>query len=207
MLPEKLQTILTEYDPEDIAISILQVDNENPDPSFKIQVSGFGYNDDENYVLEWIIKTVQFRSSRISFDPASSIEISNDDPLLWYYSDKQCSIYFNGSCNDTDKLFLDLYRVHNSIFNGQLNFEETLNQPYNFDSLIQSKNGLLASGPKKLLEKYAPALSRHNIQYSIIGDRVPQYWDGQKHNDETGNAKVLFIDNSYIIADDFVFVG
>jgi len=207
VLPEKLQDILTNHDPEDIAISILQVDNENPDPSFKIQVSGFGYNGEENYVLEWIIKTIQFRSSRISFDPGSSIEISNDDPLLWYYSDKLCSIYFNGSCNDTDKLFLDLYRVHNSIFNGQLNFEETLNQPYNFDSLIQSENGLLASGPRKLLEKYAAALSKHNIQYSIIGDRVPQYWDGQKHNDENGNAKVLFIDNSYIIADDFVFVG
>lgn len=207
MLPEKLQDILTNYDPEDIAISFLQVDNENADPSFKIQVSGFGYNDEENYVLEWTIKTVQYRSSKISLDAASSIEISNNDPLLWYYSDKQCSIYFNGSCSDTDKLFLDLYRLHNSIFNGLLNFEETLNQPHNFDSLIQSKNGLLASGPRKLLEKYATVLDRHNIQYSIIGDRVPQYWDGQKHNNETGNAKVLFVDNSYIIADNFVFVG
>ena len=207
MLPIKLQNILTEHDPEDIAISILQVDNENPDPSFKIQVSGFGYNDEENYVLEWIIKTVQFRSSRISFDPASSIEILNDDPILWSYSDKQCSLYFNGSCSDTDKLFLELYRVHNSIFNGLLNFEDTLNQPYDFESLIQSKNGLLANGPRKLLEKYATVLDRHNIKYSIIGDRVPQYWDGEKHNDETGNAKVLFIDNSYIVADKFVFIG
>jgi hypothetical protein len=207
VLPEKLQDILTNHDPEDIAISILQVDNDNPDPSFKIQVSGFGYNDEENYILEWIIKTVQFRSCRISFDPASSIEISNDNPLLWYHSDKQCSIYFDGSCGDTDKLFLELYRVHNSVFNGLLNFEETLNQPFNFDRLIQAKNGLLASGPRKLLEKYATVLDRYNIRHSIIGDQVPQYWDGGKHNDETGNAKVLFIDNSYIIADEFIFVG
>ena len=207
MLPEKLQNILTNHDPEDIAICILQVDNENPDPSFKIQVSGFGYNDEENYVLEWIIKTVQFRSSRISFDTASSIEISNNDPLLWYYSDKHCSLYFNGSCCDTDKLFIDLYRIHNSIFNGLSNFEDTLNQPNNFDNLIQSKNGLLASGPRKLLDKYATVLDKHNILYSIIGDRVPQYWDGEKHIDETGNAKVLFIGSSYIIADKFVFVG
>ena len=207
MLPEKLQDILTNHDPEDIAISFLQVDNENMEPIFKIQVSGFGYNDEENYVLEWRIKTVQYRSSRISLDAASSIELSNDDPLLWYYSDKQCSIYFKGYCSDTDKLFLDLYRVHNSIFNGLLNFEETLNQPSNFDSLIQSKNGLLANGPRKLLEKYATVLDKHKMQYSIIGDRVPQYWDGEKHIDEIGNATVLFIDSSYIIADKFVFVG
>lgn len=206
MLPEKLQDILTNHDPEDIAISILQVDNETPDPSFKIQVSGFGYNDEENYVLEWTIKTERYRSSRISLEAASSIKIIIDNPLLWYYSDKQSSIYFKGFCNDTDKLFLDLYRAHNSIFDGLQNFEETLNQPYNFDSLIQSKNGLLASGPRKLLEKYANVLDSHNIQYSIIGDRVPQYWDGEKHNDETGNAKVLFIDKSYIIADEFFFV-
>lgn len=207
MLPKKLQNILANHDPEDIAISFLKVDNENEEPTFKIQVSGYGYNGEENYVLEWTIKTVQYRSSRIFLDPASSIKISNDDPLLWYYSDKQCSIYFKGSCTNIDQLFLDLYRLHNSIFKGRLKFEETLNQPYNFGSLIKSTNGLLASGPRKLLEKYATVLERYDIQYSIIGDRVPQYWDGRKLNEETGNAKVLFIDNSYIIADRFVFVG
>lgn len=207
MLPEKLQEILKTHDSEDIAISFLQFDNENKGPSFKIEVSGFGYNEEENYVLVWTINTIHHRSSKISFEVASSIEISNDNPLLWYYSDKQCSIYFNGCYNDTDKLFLDLYRIHNNIFKGLLNFEDTLNQPYNFDSLIQSQNGLLASGPRKLLEQYATVLDRYDISYSIIGDRVPQYWDGQKHNEEIGNAQVLFIDNSYIIADNFVFVG
>jgi hypothetical protein len=206
VIPEKLQNILTNHDPEDIAIYFLQVDNENADPSFKIQVSGFGYNDEENYVLEWTIKTIQYRSSKISLDKASSIKISSDEPLLWYYSDKHCSLYFNGSCSDTGNLFLDLYRLHNSLFYGLLNFEDTLNQPYNFDNLIQSKNGLLAIGPRKLLEKYATILDRYNIQHSIIDDKVPQYWNGEKNIDETGNAKVLFIDSSYIIADKFVFI-
>lgn len=207
MLPEKLQHILKDHDPEDISILILKIDNKEAELNLKIQVSGFGYNDEENYILEWTIKTIQYRSSRVCFDTASSIEISIDEPLLWYYSDKQSSIYFNGSCNDTDKLFLDLYRVHNSIFKGQLNFEDTLNQSYKFDSLLKSNNGLLASGPRKLLEEYATVLNRHNIKYSIIGDIVPQYWNGQKNNEEIGNAKVLLIDNSYIIADKFVFVG
>ncbi|MEX6690183.1 hypothetical protein QTN47_21920 [Danxiaibacter flavus] len=207
MLPEKLQDILTNHDPEDIAISFLRVDYENENPSFRIQVSGLGYNDEKNYFFEWKINTVQYRSSKIYLDTASSIEISNDNPLLWYYSDKQCSMYFKGDCSDSDKLFLDLYRIHNSIFNGQLNFEDSLNQPYNFYNLIQSKNGLLAKGPRKLLEEYATILKRHNIGYTIIGDRIPQYWDGQNHKEEIGTAKILFIDNSYIIADEFNFVG
>lgn len=207
MLPEKLQSILKGHDPEDIEISILQVDMEKTDPIFRIQVSGFDYNDQDDYVLEWTVKTIHYRSSKISFDAASSIEISNDDPLLWYYSDQQCSIYFNGYCSDTDKLFLDLYRVHRSLFKGLMNFEETLNQPYNFGNLIQSKNGLFGFGPRTLLEKYATVLERHKIQYSIVGDRVAQYWNGEKYIDETGNAKVLFIDNSYIIADEFIFIS
>jgi hypothetical protein len=206
VIPKKLQDILTNHDPEDIAISFLQINNENAEPSFKIQVSGFGYNDEESYVFEWTINTVQYRSSRISLELASSIEISNDATLLWYYSDKQCSMYFNGYCSDTDNLFLALYRVHNNIFEGLLNFENTLNQPSNFDRLIQSKNGLLASGPRKLLEQYATVLNTYNINYSIIGDRVPLYWDGEKHLEEIGNAHILFIGNSYIIADKFVFM-
>lgn len=57
------------------------------------------------------------------------------------------------------------------------------------------------------MNMYADVLAKHNMTYSIIGDLVPTFWDGEKHVIETGKAKVLFIDNSYIIADDFDFAG
>ncbi len=206
MLPQKLTDILNEHDPEDIAISITKIDYETNNLKFVIKVKGFGYNDEENYEYSWTVNVSQYRTSKISLDFASSISISDTHPLLWQYSDKQSEIYFNGNCSDTDKLYLDLYKSHYACMEGLLDFEETINQSKDFDQLLKSQNGLLASGPNKLMILYADVLTRHRLHYSIIGDRVPTFWDGEKHVVEIGNAKVLFIDSAYIIADDFDFV-
>ena len=124
---------------------------------------------------------------------------------LAFTLDKQSQLYFRGACSDSDKLFLDLYRVHNSIFGGLLNFETTINQAYNFGNLMKSRNALLASGPRQLMDEYRVVLERHKLECSIIGDRIPTYWDGENHVLENGSAKVLFIDNGYMIADAFEF--
>ena len=207
MLPQKLQQILNDHDPEDISISILKIVFECQDPTFKIRISGDGYNDESNYIIEWTVNTVRFRTSRLSFDFASQIVLLDNHPLLWQYSDKQSQLYFRGACSDSDKLFLDLYRVHNSIFGGLLNFESTINQAYNFGNLMKSRNALLASGPRQLMDEYRVVLERHNLECSIIGDRIPTYWDGENHVLENGSAKVLVIDNGYMIADAFEFTA
>lgn len=207
MLPKRLTDILKEHDPEDISISITKLDFETNKLNFILRVAGFGYNDEDNYDCRWTVNVVQYRTSKISLDFASSISISDTHPLLWKFSDKQSELYFNGDCNDADKLFLDLYRTHKVYFEGLTDFEDTINQPDNFEQLLKSKNGLLATGPNKLMNVYADVLAKHGLTYSITGDRVPTFWDGEKHVVETGHAKVLFIDSSYIVGDDFEFVG
>ncbi|HEU5166483.1 MAG TPA: hypothetical protein VFU29_13120 [Chitinophagaceae bacterium] len=207
MLPKRLIDILNEHDPEDIAISITKIDYETNNLNFIIKVSGFGYNDEENYEYRWTVNVIQYRTSKISLNFASSISISDNHPVLWQFSDKQSQLYFNGNCNDVDKLFLDLYRTHNICFEGLIDFEDTINQSDSLDHLLKSKNGLLATGPNKLMIMYADVLTKHNMNYSIIGDRVPTFWDGEKHVSETGKAKVMFMDNFYIVADDFDFVS
>jgi hypothetical protein len=207
VLPKRLTEILNDHDPEDIAISITKIDFETNNLNFVLKVSGFGYNDEDNYEYRWTVNTEHYRTSKFSLDFASSISISDTHPLLWQFSDKQSELYFNGNCNDPDKLFLDLYKSHQACFEGLTDFEETINQHDNFEPLLKSRNGLLASGPNKLMSMYADVLPKHNLTYSIIGDRVPTFWDGDKHVLETGKAKVLFIDSSYIIADDFNFVS
>ena len=108
MLPQKLQEILNDHDPEDISISILKIVFEGQDTTFQIRVSGDGYNDESNYIYEWTVNTVRFRTSRLSFNLASQIVLVDNHPLLWQYSDKQSQLYFRGACSDSDKLFLDL---------------------------------------------------------------------------------------------------
>ena len=83
MLPERLTEILNDHDPEDIAISITKIDFETNNLNFVIKVSGFGYNDEDNYEYSWTVNTEYYRTSKFSLDFASSISISDTHPLLW----------------------------------------------------------------------------------------------------------------------------
>ncbi|MVN23524.1 hypothetical protein GO621_18550 [Mucilaginibacter sp. HMF7410] len=206
MLPKILKDILENYDPEDLDIVIKKVDYQASNPKLDIQVSVHGYHEQDNFVQRWNIETIQYRQSKFSLDYSSSLEISNDHPILWQFSDYQSSIYFSGNCSDPNLMFIDLYKLHKSLFEGLISFEETLNQGNDFCNFISnSTSGLLANGPKKLLVKYGEILKKYNLNYTIIGDRIPTYWNGEKHETEVGNAKVLFIDSSYIVADEFLF--
>ena len=207
MIPKDLSDILENYDPEDFDVVITKVDYETTNPKFDIQCSVKSYNDEDNFIRRWTIDTKQHRQSKISLDFASTFEISNDHPILWQFSDKQSEIYFSGHCSDADKLFIDLYKTHKSLFGNFTAFEDTVHFANDFKHLMKTSSGLLSNGPNKLMIKYAELLEPYNLSYSLIGDRMPTYYDceNEKHITETGNAKVLFIDNSYIVADEFIF--
>lgn len=204
MLPKELSDILEDYDPDDFDIVITKVDRDISNSKFDLQLF-VQSNTEENHDRIWTISTKQYRKSKISFEYASTLEISQDHPILWQFSDKQSEIYFNGNCKDIDRLYLNLSNVHKGIFQDLLPFDESLNDTTDFYKLMNASNGLLARGPQKLLKQYEEILEQHSLKCSIIGDRVPTYWDGDKHVTESGNAKVLFVDNSYIIADEFEF--
>ncbi len=206
VIPKDLSAILENNDPEDFDIVITKVDNETSNPELGIQFCVKIHNNEDNFVRRWAIATKQYRKSRFSFDFASSLQISQDHPILWQFSDKHSDVYFRGHCHDADKLYLDLYKIHRALFEDLLPFEDTLTSVIDFNKLMTLPYGLLASGPQKLMKQYADILEQHNLSCSMIGDRTPTYWDGEKHATETGNAKVLFIDDSYIIAEEFHFL-
>ena len=202
MLPKKLSDILDNYDPEDLDIIISKVDYDNTNSKFDFQLSIISWTE-EKFDHAWFVKTKQYRKSKILFDRASTLQIAKEHPVLWEFSDIQSEIYFNGQCNNIDQLYLGLCKVHKALFKDLTAFDETING-IDFYQLMSASNGLLAKGPKKLLVQYGEVLEQNGIKYSIIGDSMPTYWNGQ-HLPEVGNAKALFIDNSYIIADEFQF--
>jgi hypothetical protein len=204
MLPNDLIELLEKNDPEDINIVFTKIDHEKSNPTFEIRLST--QDDGSTIIRHWTIKTEQFRKSRISSDYASSIEIYHDHPILWQFSDIQSQVYFNGTCSDPDKLFVDLYKTHRLLFGDFISFDDTIHRSSDFNKILKYTNGLFATGPRKVISEYANLLGKYNLTYSIIGDRLPTYWDNEKHVTETGSAKVLFIDSSYIIADEFIVV-
>jgi hypothetical protein len=206
VVPKDLINILENNDPEDISIVITKINFETSSPNFDIKVTVQGYNNDDNVVRQWTIKTVQYRKSKISLEFASTLELNQNHPILWQFSNTHAEIYVSGHCSEPDKLFVSLYKIHKILFEDLIPFSDSIRDAIDFNWLTNSPNGLLAQGPKKLMTEYANILGQHNLEFSIVGERVPTYWDGEKHVTETGNAQVLFIDNSYIIADEFQFL-
>lgn len=152
---------------------------------------------------EWTIRAVDHRDNRITLGQAGGFLLKNDRPLLWRFSDFQCELYFNGKCKNPVNLIADLFRLETDLFRGYQSFGASLNGE--IFKLLDAGHGLLAKGPKKLLEKYAQHLEEYSIDHSVINDRLPVYWDGKAYIPETRGYKIMLFgpESSYIIAKDF----
>ena len=76
-----------------------------------------------------------------------------------------------------------------------------------FERLFQLQGGLLAKGPKRLLNAYARCLEASNMKWSIIGERKPSHFSNLEDRGAESNLQTLTIGqtSAYIIAEDFIF--
>lgn len=206
MLPKLIEDILDDSDPEDLQIVIEKVNYEFVNPTFDIQLSAIKFNEGDNIVQHWTIEPYNYRTCNFSLGFASTLQIDVHHPLLWQFSDIQSSMYFSGHCSNPDRLFIELYKIHTSLVENFISFDDVLHRISDFETAMKSASGLFAIGPKKLLMAYAECAKKYNLKSTIIGDRIPTYWNGEQHIEESGQAKVLFLDDSYIIADAFNFI-
>lgn len=200
VLPKKLAEVLDHYNIADRNFYITKANWLEDVLTIDIVLN---FQDHENgFVTQnWTIEAINPKGNRISFESASTIEGKNDDPLLWVFTDIQCQLYYSGHCTNQAKLFFDLYATHRRIFGDYIDFDipVALQAPFKYTS------GLLAQGPKNLMEEYAVCLRQNGMEASIIGDSSRQVWSSQQFDPIEQNIKVLFIGNSYIIADNFLF--
>lgn len=206
MLPKELLDIFNDYDEDDINLGIVKTDFATEPLIVEVAISVQDFDDSEIINRKWTIQIHGHRKSKLSFDLASSLGLKEDHPLLWEFNDTLCDLYFNGQFTDPARLFVDLYKIHSSLFGNYISFETFLNDTGDIYKLLNASSGLLAKGSRKLLTMYGSCLEQYNLKHSMISERQPRYWDGKQFVPERGNAKVLFIGDSYIIADKFIFI-
>ena len=202
MVPEELDDIFSRFSEHYLYIYIKKVEHDTTD--FIIDITAEVRHNTEPIFQKWTITAKNHRRNRIFFESASSISIAADHPLLWQFTDIQCQLYFSGECRDVPKLFYDLYHVHQDVFGRYDCFdmeaaEETYKKPFQYTS------GYLTQGPKTLMEMYGECLRQNGMDYSAIEDRQPTYWDGQQYVPELKDLEILFIGDTYVIAEDFLF--
>lgn len=206
MLPKDLTDIFEEYNEDYIDLYIVKTDRSEDDLIIDFIVEFRDIADSDSISRKWTIIASGHRKHRISFDAESLIEIKNDHPLLWEFTDTQCQLYFAGQCQNIERLFYDLYLIHNDTFGKyQCCFDVSLFKTSNHFKPFQYSNGLLAQGSKKLMEKYGACLKKNGLDFTFLGERPAGHWRYQQFIPEK-ELKVLLMGDTYLIAEDFTFV-
>lgn len=204
-LNSELDEILTSLEfEEDGGIYITGTDWYQDDLKLEIAVnSGL----DEGSQL-WEAQVTGVREELIKSTWADDLRLLNDHVLLWPYNGTVSELYFSSPTEKPHELYVAVVEAHQRAVNNWIPLDRFINiKPYlPLLKLCKSTNALFAKGPTELLEIYAKVLSDFNMKPNIFGERTPKRWINKQFEEEAGNLKVLFVGESYIVAEDFDFI-
>ncbi|NML40133.1 hypothetical protein HHL17_23240 [Chitinophaga sp. G-6-1-13] len=201
LLEEYISYIRKNFDPEeiDIRVSTLNVHDEQPFLSLNITF------DDEDVSPEKILlDLIQFKEIKLQDTVFSDIALLDEHPLLWKYNDFQSSLFFSKATGDQYKLFWELYRAHRGVYEELLPLDTYLNIALLDRSSFLPSFGLFANGPQKLMNIYAECLEGEGVSCSQTNISPPTLWDGSRYTKGFQRPKILFLNKSFIIAEDFI---
>ncbi|MGV8984391.1 hypothetical protein, partial [Clostridium sp.] len=133
----------------------------------------------------------------------NSFDLLKEHVLLWDYTQATCQLYFNGITENVSGLIGELYLEHLSITEGWIPLSKYLNDMIDIRELIEGKHGLLAEGPRNIIEDYSEVLNRFNINTSVISNVNVQYWDGFQWIKGPAPYCILIFGCSFVIAKEF----
>jgi hypothetical protein len=106
-----------------------------------------------------------------------ALALLDEHPLLLPQTAPTTELYVRDAPEDVAHLLLDLKRAHDEVTAGWLPFDDFLNRGY---AAIGSRPataggmGLLARGPRPLLDAYAEVAGRHGMGPRLVGGRDPE---------------------------------
>lgn len=206
MLPRELNDIFEEYAEDEYSLYVTKAEYSGDKFIIDFALDVQDINEKGAISQKWTIQASRHKKNQVSFDFTDFIKIEDDHPLLWEFTDTQCQLYFTGQCKDPAKLFYDLYVTHKRIFGKYQCFNISFGEETSYFTLFKYSNGLLTQGSKKLMKKYASCLRQNELDFTIIGERPAMNCDGEQFTLERVDLKVLFLGDTYIIAEDFSFV-
>jgi hypothetical protein len=120
----------------------------------------------------------------------SSMQISDNHPLLIDHIDPIASVHLASGIADKEKFGDELETVVKDIFGGWRSLEDYLNMPLNI--FFEKDFGILMFAPITYAEAAIEMAEAMGVKLTIRGLRKQE-----------GNPRVIFFDEHYIIAEDF----
>ncbi|MCB9184704.1 MAG: hypothetical protein H6591_12400 [Flavobacteriales bacterium] len=145
----------------------------------------------------WRCTGTGYLDSRVNNDPSfSDMRISSDDPLIWITDENRSSIHFTDNNANPDQLKIAFIDTHTKLLDVWVEQDLFVNKLPNHLGILESKFGIFAEGPSRIMEVYAEVFQRFNVKHSLLKGRV------QKNEK---SRKVFCLGASFFIAEDFVF--
>lgn len=129
---------------------------------------------------------------------ADPLEWTDDHPVLWRFSSAPENLHFLAPATDPFAVIGRLWIAHESKANGWLELRDHLNDGGHLghEWLLRQPQGLLASGPRALIDVYATALDG-----VLDFHRTPAV---RREYDPNSGLRALVFDASYVVCRDVV---
>jgi hypothetical protein len=159
--------------------------------------------DDEVPRQGWRVVCADYRASRLTVEWVQTAELVAEHPLLLAYTQPYVQLAFVGRANDARLVVADLWEAHRSVTDLWHPFEAFFNMGLPLAELLASSSGILAEGPRPLLERYASVLHAHGMTPSLFGERSPKRWLDGAWQAEPSDLRALILGDSYVVGAGF----
>ncbi|MBL8821885.1 MAG: hypothetical protein JNJ77_04800 [Planctomycetia bacterium] len=112
------------------------------------------------------------------------LHIVDEHPLLWQHNDESVSMFFSSALSEPQSLLGQLYEAHEALFGG---WRKLSDYWYASSGLLRTGYGLLAEGPRRVIEEYARVVG-DSLRYSIIHRHSPR-----------GKYRVVLLNDCYVV--------
>lgn len=200
---DDLLRIITSVDYEDYgSLQLLEVERREGDLSLLLDVTA-----DEEPNLPRNIRIICHPSRESNISPAQyyDLRVTEDHVLLWHYTRPHILMSFYGKVEDPHSVVGALYERHFEVVDGWIPFHKYLNSGLPLAELIRGRFGMLADGPDQLVMAYEAVMQRFGFSTSHHESRPPDQmrWNGETGVQDKSPLSILFLDESYVIAEAF----
>lgn len=151
----------------------------------------------------WEIECRGVRSSRLQRDLEGQIELLDEHPLLLPHREVHEQLFISSAPSNANAVAGDLWLAHRAATADWFAPESFFNPNVSLVILLEAGSGLLAEGPRSILEAYEEVLSFHGVRCNRIGGHDPVRWKNGSWMPESEALRVLVIGNSFVVAESF----
>jgi hypothetical protein len=196
-LPKELFEVINTGEFEDDGdILIIGLDYQGNNLKVKISVDTGIQNEPKQL---WELAIWELKKEKIELQWTNQIKFFQEHYLLWEFTERQTSLYFNGKTENPAELLTDIFRLHRQQFGHWYEVEKYLNNCLDLYALCKANIGLFARGPKRVLEEYYAILEKYNKNPHFHSDYNPEYENYEKP------LGLLIIGESFFIGEEFSF--